>query len=103
MKIVRSKNNYSKYIAIVLALILVTYLETFGTPKNGYGEPLSSILYIIYHILILLSIYYGCKNMFHLRKLSLKQRILCILCFIVNLVLVVFTILGLLIELLNIS
>lgn len=102
MKIVRSKNNYSKYIAIVLALIFVTYLVTFGTPKN---ECLSSIFYIIYHILILLSIYYGCKNMFHLRKLSLKQRILCILCFIVNLVLVVFTILGLLIELelLNIS
>lgn len=94
------------YKAIIFVLILATlmsFLPMKGVDNIFLDTLLTHIWYLLYYILLLLSIYYGGKILCHLSKINVIQLIIFIVPFIASLVFLMFTIICLLYDFLDIS
>lgn len=95
---------FSKYIATEIALILVLALATLKEIDNAIVDKLfTCTLYILYHIIIFCSLYYGVRIIHCLREYNKKKVILFIGTFALNFILLLLTITGWLVEIFELS
>ena len=99
-----SNDVFLRYIAIEMELILVLSLATLKETGNEIIDLLFTYsLYVLYHIIIFFSFYYGIRVVCCLRKYNKRTVFLFIGTFVVNFILLVLTVVGWLIEIFELS
>lgn len=100
----KANNEFFRYIATEIALILVLSLATLKETGNEIVDLwVTYSLYILYHITIFFSFYYGVRVIYYLRKYNKKQIFLFIGTFAANFILLVLTVTGWMVEIFELS
>lgn len=95
---------FSRYVATEIALILVLYLGFRKDTGNEIIDLLVTLsLYILYHIIIFFSFYYGVRVIYYLRKYNIIRIFLFIGTFAVNFILLALTVTSWLVVIFELS